>query len=95
MKFQMMRTVALSATLAVAGAAACFGAQPAKVGFVGKAEAPNPADVAKAVQFGKGTGAVRYREALPSETSKDASKTAVGGAAAGTHGSTSDVAFRK
>ncbi len=87
MKFQMIRTAALSTTLAVAGAAACFGAQPAKVGFVGKAEAPNPADVTKAVQFGKGAGAVRYREALPNEANKDASKT---------RGSrNSDTAFRK
>lgn len=41
-----------------------FAAQPAKVGIVQKAAPPAPADVTKAVQYGKGTGMTRNQETL-------------------------------
>jgi hypothetical protein len=58
MKLLSIRTAVLSACVLVSPVLS-LAAQPARVGIVAKAQAPDPADVTKAVQFGKGTGMTR------------------------------------
>jgi hypothetical protein len=75
MKLQTVRTAVLTA-LVLASPVLSYASAPTKVGIVAKAEAPNPADVTKAVQFGKGTGVTRNEKTLSgnayrSETAQD------------------------
>lgn len=83
MKFAFLRRIVLGA--AVLNAAVCFGAQPSKVGIVAKGQNPNPADVVKAVQPGKGSGLVRVQTASDRATVKTVSP----------RRAESDAAFRK
>jgi|HubBroStandDraft_2_1064218.scaffolds.fasta_scaffold1509652_1 hypothetical protein len=63
MKLRSIRAVVFGAC-ALASPVVNLAAQSAKVGIVVKAEAPDPVDVTKAVQFGKGTGMTRKDETL-------------------------------
>lgn len=97
MKLGSIRTAALTTLVLVAPVLASAG-EPAKVGIVTKAVAPNPADLTKAVQFGKGTGMTRKDETLSgnayrSQTAAD--KGAVKTASGDTRPNYSDTALRK
>lgn len=63
MKLQTIRTAVIGACV-LASPVLSLAGQPAKVGIVTKAQAPDPANVTKAVQFGKGTGMTRKDETL-------------------------------
>jgi hypothetical protein len=63
MKLQALRT-AMLATMVLVSPAVSLAAASGKVGIVRRAEAPNPADLTKAVQFGKGTGMTRNDQTL-------------------------------
>lgn len=97
MKLRSVRTAVFSA-LVLASPVLSLAAQPAKVGIVTKAKAPDPADVTKAVQFGKGTGMTRKDETLSgnayrSQTADDKGK--VKNNSGDQRPSYSDPAFRK
>ena len=100
MKLRSIRTAVFSALVLASPmlSSAAPAAKSAKVGIVTKAEAPDPADVTKAVQFGKGTGMTRKDEtvsgnAYRSQTADDKGK--VKNNSGDQRPSYSDAAFRK